>query len=164
MTAALSASMVALELAWSGTVSSELAAGFQSNATLLLNFEGQCHIATARIPKTTRLARRVLPLHHVGDSSPAEVADVAALRPADPRPPHQRVVHVTEQHQVGLRLTDGLEQRDTAAFHPARLDVIEELRHIRWDVCAEDVDPAQAGDFGGVLVVVDLVRRPHRRT
>src|SRR3954452_22741002 len=150
MSAALSASMVALELAWSGTVSSEFAAGFQSNATLLLNFEGQCHIAAARGAPPRSTTRRLLPLDDVGGSSSAEVADVDALRPADPRPAHQRVVHVTEQHKVGLRLADGLEQRDTAAFHPARLDVIEQLRHVRWDVGAEDVDPAQAGDFGGV--------------
>src|SRR4051812_9655581 len=114
-------------------------------------------------PPPRSATRRLLPLDDVGGPPTAEVADVDALGPADPGPPYQRVVHMTEQDEVRLRLPDRFEQSNAAPLHPPRLDVVEQLRDVRRDVRAQHVDAAQPCDLRGVLVVVDLVRRPHRR-
>src|SRR5207248_4355561 len=111
MTAALSASMVMLALAWSV------------------------------------MRRRLLPLEDVGRAAAAEVPDVDALGAADPGTAHQRVVHVTEQHEVRLGRADRFEQRAAAALHPPRLDVVEQLRDVRRDVGADDVDGTDRRDL-----------------
>jgi len=47
-------------------------------------------------------------------------------------------------------------------LQPARLGVVEQLRYSRRDVAAEHVNRADRGRFGGVVVLAELVRRPHR--
>src|SRR4051794_24194383 len=79
------------------------------------------------------------PLEHVRRAPAAEVADVDALGAADPGPPDQWVVHVPEEHQRRLGVTDRLEQGAAPPLQPARLHVVEQLRHGRRDVRAQDV-------------------------
>src|SRR4051812_521740 len=105
---------------------------------------------------------RCLPLQDVRRPAAAEVPDVDALGPPDPCTAYQRVVHVPEQHELGLRLADRLEQSLAPPLHTASEDVVQQLRHRGWDVCAEHVNSTDRGDLGGVVLVRDLVRRAHR--
>ena len=92
-----------------------------------------------------------------------EVPDVDALGAPDADARLQRLVHVAEQHQPRLGLADRLQHRRAAPLEPPRRDVVEQLGHVRRDVAGQHVDRADRGDLGGVVLVVDLVRRAHRR-
>src|SRR3954451_8207829 len=137
MTSDLGALIVMLELAWSAM--------------------GGPYYHSALSPS------RCLPLQDVRRPPAAEVPDVDALGASDPCTAHKRVVHVPEQHELGLCFADRLEQRLTPPLHAASEDVVQQLRHCRWDVRAEHVDRAYRGDLGGIVLVRDLVRRAHRR-
>ncbi len=78
-------------------------------------------------------------LYDIRDPGGAEVADVDALRAANPDAMCERVVHVPEEGVPRLGRPDHLEQRGRAGLHPARLHVVEQLGDGRGNVGAEHV-------------------------
>src|SRR6266545_4036405 len=85
-----------------------------------------------------------------------EMPHVDEPGPTDAHPAHSWLVHVTEVQVIGLVLLDVVEQRLAARLGAAgdhvEAHVLDQRRHVR----AEHVDPRQARDLGGELVLMDL--------
>lgn len=91
-----------------------------------------------------------------------EVPDIDAFRTADPHPVGERLMDVAEEGVARPGGADGVQQGGAAPLEAAGDGVVAELGDVRRDVGAQHVHLAERLDLGGVLLVADLVGRPHR--